>query len=516
MSNEIYFEPHNKILNGVNKLADAVTETLGPRGSNVIISKKRGYPTVTKDGVTVARNITLSDELENIGALLVKEVASKSNDNAGDGTTTATVIARAIFQKGMDIVNNGYNPIDLKRELDDSVANAVKELEKNTKKIDSLEEVRNVALVSTNNDVELSDFISRAVHRVGVNGMVSVEESKTSNTELKFAEGLQIERGLVSQYFCTDITRLRSSYNDAHILVVNHEIDSLDSISPALLWAKETKKPLIIFAHEYEDNVLAAIIANKVKLGIKVACLHTPGTSDYKPDYMKDLCAATGATIFQPDYSPMLKEFKPEYLGKVSKITSSMHETTLIFDKDISEHVEELKQSIEVCEDDFYKAKLKDRYARLTSGIAILSLGSQSVTEMKDKKYRVEDAINATRAALEEGVLPGGGVALYKLRPKSGGLYADSILRFALEAPIKAILANCGIKSESVLPTIDGYPEFPHGYDARENVFCNLYDAGIIDPLKVTRSSLQNAASVAGMLLTTSCCIIQEESKDEQ
>jgi chaperonin GroEL len=514
MNKEVTFEPHENILKGINKLADAVQLTLGPSGKNVIIGRRNKLPLITKDGVTVARHISWSDELENIGASLVKEVASIANTVAGDGTTTATVLARAIYREGLKYIEEGYNPIDLKREIDEVVEDIVNELEKNKKDVSSQEEAERVALVSTNNDHQIAPLIGRAVWNTGINGFVSVEDAKDGETSLRFVEGLQLERGLISKYFCNDMARARTVYTNPYFLVCNHPIDSLNQVLPAMKWAKENDASIVIMAEAYEDNVLAAIIANNVKAGVKVICLHTPGTGDYKPDYIHDLAKATGAFIFEPDYAT-LKDFTPDKLGKAGKIVSSIYETTITGLKDMKDHVAELKESIESSQDEFYKTKLKDRHARLTSGIAILSLASQSETEQSDKKLRVEDAINATRCALEDGILPGGGVPLYRAASKVPLSKAGDVVEKALKAPIMAILDNAGSKTSEILSGIEGQ-SYSWGYDARTTKACDLYEAGVIDPFKVTRSSLKHAASVAGMLLTSGCCIMKEEEDDSK
>jgi len=512
MNKTVSFEPHNKILDGVKKLSKAVAMTLGPCGKNVIIGRKNKIPLITKDGVTVARHISWSDELENIGATLVKEVAGFANKAAGDGTTTATILACAIYEEGLNHIDKGVNPIDLKREIDTLVDRVVDDLEKDKKELTTVEEAIQVALISTNNDVLLADLIGRGVFNTGVNGFVSVEDSVDDKTTIKFVEGLQLERGIISPYFMNDSIRERTVYDKPNFLIVNHTIDNLDCLVPVMTWAKKNNKPVVVMAEAYEDNVLTAIVANNVKAGVKIICLHLPGSGEYKSDYVSDIAKAVGAQVFQLDYEPMLKDFNPEMLGTAKQIISTFKETNISTEINIQEHILRLKDTIESATNDFHKEKLKDRYARLTSGIAILSLASESDTEQNDKRLRVEDGIRATKAALLDGYVCGGGLPLFAAANKlTADNPAEIILKKALRAPIEAILENAGEDPQKVLPALMGNTIV--GWDARVGEPVDMYAAGIIDPFKVTKSALKHAASVAGMLLTSGCCITEEEIK---
>jgi chaperonin GroEL len=515
--NDVVFNAHNDILKGVDKLANAVQATLGPSGKNVIISKKRGSPLITKDGVTVAKNISLKNELENIGAAMVKEVASQSNKLAGDGTTTATVLARSIYKEGLKYIVSGHNPIDLKRDLDTQLEKIINKVKENSLKVESYDDIYKVALVSTNNDARLSDIIARAVQKVGRLGSISVEDSKTDECEVRFVDGLQIERGLLSKYFCNDITRMRIVYENPKILICNYELDNLMSLKNILEDSIKKNYPLIIFAHDFEDNLLAALLANKVKAGLKVACIQTPGSGDYQIDYILDLANATGSYVFEKDHGEELGGvFNPSLLGTCEKIISTITETSIISNNDISEHLKSLEDQIANCDNKLLKDKLKDRYARLTSGIAVIGLTAKTETELKDIKLRVEDAVNATKASVEEGILPGGGIALFRCIANDPKTDAEKIMSLSLQAPIKAILENAGIDFQTVLQSIKSNENYWHGFDARKKEYGDMRSLGIIDPLKVVRSSLQNAVSVAGMLLTTDCCIIKEEEEEKK
>lgn len=514
MNKEITFKPHDKILKGIDNLADAVQMTLGPSGKNVIIGRKNKIPLITKDGVTVARHIYWSDELENIGATLVKEVAGFANKAAGDGTTTAIVLARAIYAAGLDFITTGHNPIDLKREIDILIDKIVDNIESKKREIKTVEQAIQVALVSTNNDKLLADLIGRGVYNTGVNGFVSVEDSIDGNTTIKFIEGLQLERGIISPYFINDAIRERVVYDQPYFLIVNHSIDNLNCLVPVMTWAKKNNKSVVIMAESYEDNVLSAIVANNLKAGVKIICLHLPGSADYRDDYVSDVAKAVDAQVFQLDYEPMLKDFDPAMLGHAAQIISDFKETNISTNVNIDSHIAELKETINSTTNDFHKEKLKDRYARLTSGIAILSLASDSDTEQNDKRLRVEDGIKATKAALKDGYIAGGGLPLFTASCYlTGGNPAETILKEALKAPITAILKNAGLDPQEILPKLLGHDVV--GYDARAMDYVDMFEAGIIDPFKVTKSALKHASSVAGMLLTSGCCIIQEGGKDD-
>lgn len=507
MTNEVIFNPHNEILKGVNKLADAVEDTLGPSGKNVLIYKNNVQaPLITKDGVTVANHVVLSNQLENTGALLIKEASGKSNI-VGDGTTTATVLARSIYKEGLAHLNSGYNPIDLKREIDDAVTHIVDSLKTRATPISSVEDIKKVALISSNNDEQLSDLLSKALHKVGKNGFVSVEDSQGADTTLSYSEGFQIERGVVSDFFFNQYNKV--SFENASILILDHVCDNLKLLMPVLEHCHKKSEPIVIFAKDFEDNLLKALIMNAKQSGLKVACVHNPGSGDFQLHYMQDLQAVTKATILEPDCTPSLNNFDPRFLGKVGKIVIDLYQTNIYGFSDISGYVAELNDLINNCKEDFYKEKMKDRHARLTNSIAILSLGSFSTTELNDKKLRVEDTLKAVKAAMKAGILPGGGISLYR----SKGQWATAggkIIQKALEAPIRAILKNAGMNPEEVLMQINRHEDFNYGLDARKKVFGNLIDLGVVDPLLVVVGALQNAASAAGMMLTTNCVVMRE------
>lgn len=505
--NKIIFQPHKKIMEGVNKLADAVQETLGPSGRNVIIYKgENTTPIITKDGVTVARNISLEDQVENIGAALVKEVAANS-DVVGDGTTTATVLCRAIYKECLSQVESGINPIELKRAIDNTINTIVKDLESKSKAITNQKDLYQVALISTNNDKDLADLISKAFTKVGKDGFVLVEESQTDNTTLEFTEGYQIDRGTVSHLFFNKYVEKRIIFDNPLILLLNHNADSFLYLTQALEYSLKNNRPLAIFAQEYEDNTLYTLLENKLKAGVRLACFLSPGSGDFKVDYMQDFAKLTGAAILEPDSPPMLKKFDPSFFGTCKKLVADLNKTTITGYNDVTAHIQDLKLSMEDCDKHYYKEKLKDRYAKLTNSIAILKLGTTTKNEMADKKLRVEDAVKATRSALKNGILPGGGIPL--LRSAKNQFLAE-----ALEAPIRAILKNSGADVEQVISKIKKHDDFNFGYDARAEEYGNLIDLGIVDSTDVVTTSLRGAGAAASMLLTASCLIVKEDKKN--
>ena len=523
MSKEIKFniEARNGLKNGVDALANAVKVTLGPKGRNVVISKSYGRPQVTKDGVTVAKEIELEDPLENMGAQMVKEVASRTNDLAGDGTTTATVLAQAIVSEGLKNVAAGANPMDLKRGIDKAVSTIVDHLADNTIPVDkSSDMIRQVASISANNDHVIGNLIATAFEKVGKEGVITVEEAKGMETYVNVVEGMQFDRGYLSPYFVTNQEKMSVDLVNPYILIVNKKISVMNDLLPVLELVAQSGKSLLIIAEDIDGEALATLVVNKLRGGLKIAAVKAPGFGERRKGMLEDIAVLTGATVISEESGVTLENATLDLLGKAETITVDKENTTIVNGSGDSDYIEErvlnIKFQIDTCESEYDKELLQQRLAKLAGGVAVLYVGAASEVEMREKKDRVDDALAATKAAVEEGVVIGGGVELlkasriliYKLgnsNDESTGVY---IVAKALTSPFRTICENAGVsadvKMESVLSRGDGF-----GYNAKTDEYVDMLDAGIIDPKKVTRIALENAASVAGMILTTECALIQ-------
>lgn len=522
MAKQLIFneDARKKMLSGVEQIASAVKVTLGPCGRLVMLDKKFGAPTITKDGVSVAKEVELKDPFENMGAQLVKEVASKTNDVAGDGTTTATVLAYAIVKEGLKSVAAGITPIEVKRGIDKAVAVAVEEIKKNSRAVKGSEDITHVATVSANNDPEIGKILADAIEKVGKDGVITVEESKNMDTTVKTVEGMQFDRGYISSYFVTDRERMEVNYNDAFILIHDKKISSMKDLLPLLEKVAQTGKPLVIICEDMDGEALATLVLNSIRGTLKCTAVKAPGFGDRRKEMLQDIAILTGGTVISEELGLKLEQAELSQLGQVKSVKIDKDNTTLVDGagdkKAISDRVAEIKAQIEKSTSDYDKEKLKERLAKLSGGVAVINIGAITETEMKEKKFRVEDTLAATRAALEEGIVPGGGVALLEAaaaltEEASAGLSDDEkvgfkIVRRALEEPIRQIAENAGVDGAVVAEKAKNEKKGV-GYNARTGKWVDLMEDGIIDPAKVTRSALQNAASVAGMLLTTECAI---------
>lgn len=513
-------EAKRAMLNGVNTLANAVKVTLGPKGRNVVIQKSFGAPHITKDGVTVAKSIDLENNFENMGAQMVKEVAQKTNDDAGDGTTTATVLAQSIFREGNKLVTAGHNPMSIKKEIDESVKLVVKSLKELSKDVESPEEVAQVATISSNNDTEIGQLLSEAMSKVGNNGVITIEESKTAETTLSVVEGMQFDRGYLSPYFATNSEKMTTSFDSPNILITDMKITSLKSIIPILEKSMQTGKPLLIIAEDMEGEALTALVMNKLRGTINVCAIKAPGFGDRRKEMLSDIAILTGGTVISAEKGMTLEKAELGDLGTANKVNVSK-DTTIIVDgagkrKDIEERSEQIRAQIEETGSEYDREKLQERLAKLDGGVAVIYVGAPTETEMKEKKDRVEDALNATKAAVQEGIIVGGGCALVRCasaldrHPSLGA----SIVRRALEEPLRQIAYNAGEEGTTILNKVKENPNTNFGYNALTGEFEDLVLAGVIDPTKVVRSALQNAASVAGLMLTTET-MIADIPKDE-
>jgi len=529
-------ESRAAILRGVNQLADAVKITLGPRGRNVVLDKKYGSPTITKDGVTVAKEIELKDPVENMGAQMVREVASKTSDVAGDGTTTATVLAQAIFREGVKTVAAGANPMALKRGIDKAVERATKEIKKMAKPV-SGDMIAQVGTISANGDHTIGELIAEAMAKVGKDGVITVEESKTMETALEVVEGMQFDRGYLSPYFVTDAESMEAVLENPAILLSEKKISSLRDMLPILEQAAKLGKSILIIAEDVEGEALATLVVNKLRGTITVAAVKAPGFGDRRKAMLEDIAVLTGGTVISEDLGIKLENVKLEDLGSARRVTLDKETTTIIDGggnpKDLQGRVKTLKAQIEDTSSDYDREKLQERLAKLVGGVAIIRVGAATETELKEKKARVEDAMNATRAAVEEGIVPGGGVVLiraakalekFKLfeTDKEGDVIGDedeqigvNIVKRALEEPLRQIVANAGKEGAVIVERLRAEKDPNVGYNAATDTFEDLVAAGVIDPAKVTRCALQNAASIAGLMLTTEALIseIQEDNK---
>lgn len=525
MAKEITFdqEARDQLKRGVDKLANAVKVTLGPKGRNVIIDKKFGAPSITKDGVTVAKEIELKHPIENMGAQMLKEVASKTADDAGDGTTTATILAQSMITSGLKNVAAGANPMDLKRGIDLAVAKVVKGLHKLSKEVgDDNEKIKQVASISANNDETIGALIAEAMAKVSKEGVITVEEAKGTDTTVEVVEGMQFDRGYLSPYFVTDGEKMEAELENPLILLYDKKVTSMKDLLPVLEKSSQSGRPLLIIAEDVEGEALATLVVNKLRGALKVAAVKAPGFGDRRKAMLEDIAILTGGTLISEERGYKLENADLSYLGTAEKVTIDKDNTTIVNGagnkEDITSRVNQIKAQIESSSSDYDKEKLQERLAKLSGGVAVLYIGAASEVEMKEKKDRVDDALHATRAAVEEGIVPGGGVAFIRLiedLEKLKGANDDettgiAIVRRALEEPIRQIVANAGGEGSIVVQTIkEGKGDF--GFNARTEKFMNLIEAGVIDPTKVTRVALENAASIAGMLLTTECVISEEE-----
>ncbi len=528
MAKQIFFntEARDKVKKGVDTLANAVRVTLGPKGRNVVIDKKFGAPSVTKDGVSVAKDIELKDPIENMGAQLVKEVASRTADNAGDGTTTATVLAQAIFSNGIKNVAAGANPMDLKRGIDKAVIAIVENLHSQSKAISDSSEIAQVASISSNNDEEIGKMIADAMDKVGKDGVITVEEAKGTDTEVKTVEGMQFDRGYLSAYFVTDTERMEAELDNPFILIYDKKISTMKDLLPVLEAVSQTGRPLLIISEDVEGEALATLVVNKIRGSLKVAAVKAPGFGDRRKAMLEDIAILTGGTVISEERGYKLENASLEYLGNAEKITIDKDNTTIVNgageSSEIQARVSQIKAQIDTTSSDYDKEKLQERLAKLSGGVAILYIGAATEVEMKEKKDRVEDALHATRAAVQEGVVAGGGVALVRASSVLDNLESENedqatginIVRIALEAPLRIIAENAGKEGSVVVQKVkEGKDDF--GYNARTDKYENLTAAGVIDPTKVTRLALENAASIASLLITTECVIADEPEEDK-
>jgi len=521
MAKEISFnlEARNKLKSGVDQLANAVKITLGPKGRNVVLQKSFGAPTITKDGVTVAKEIELKDPVENMGAQMVKEVASKTADVAGDGTTTATVLAQSMIQVGMKNVTAGANPMDLKRGIDMAVKTVVENLKSQSERIENnLEKVKQVAAISANNDSEIGELIADAMKRVTKDGVITVEESKGTDTYVDEVIGMQFDRGYLSPYFVTDTEDMVAEYEDALILIHDKKISNMQEILPLLEKAVGSGKPLLIIAEDIDSQALGVLVVNRLRAQLKVVAVKAPGFGDRRKAMLEDIAVLTGGTVISEEKGYKLENTELAHLGSAEKIEVDKDTTTIVNGRgdqnQIDSRINQIKQQIETTTSEYDKEKLQERLAKLAGGVAVLYVGAATEMEMKEKKDRVDDALHATRAAVEEGIVAGGGVALVRSIESLNKLQGSNpdenigiqIVRNALEAPLRAISNNAGVEGSVVLQKVkDGKDSF--GYNARTNEYGDLKKAGVIDPTKVTRIALENAASIAGMILTTDCVV---------
>jgi chaperonin GroEL len=527
-SKELHFDvdARAKLKKGVDQLADAVKVTLGPKGRNVVIDKKFGSPTVTKDGVTVAKEIELPDAVENMGAQMVKEVATKTSDVAGDGTTTATVLAQAIFREGLKSVTAGVNPMAIKRGIDRAVDVIVEELKKMSVKTSGKKEIAQVGSISANNDKEIGDLIADAMEKVGNDGVITVEEAKGLETTLETVDGMQFDRGYLSPYFVTDPEKMEAILEDGYVLIHDKKISAMKDLLPVLEKVAQTGKPLLLIAEDIEGEALATLVVNKLRGTLKVCAVKAPGFGDRRKAMLQDISVLTGGKVISEEIGFKLENAVLGDLGRAKRIVIDKDNTTLVDgagkEKDIQGRIQEIKVAIDKSTSDYDSEKLQERLAKLAGGVAVINVGAATETAMKEKKARVEDALHATRAAVEEGIVPGGGVALLRAQDALKKVKAAEedeqigveIVRRALEEPMRIIAQNAGVEGSIVVEKVRTNKDKTFGYNAQSDEYEDLVAAGVIDPTKVTRSALQNAASVAGLLLTTECVVV--ERKDDE
>jgi chaperonin GroEL len=519
-------DARDRMLRGVDILTNAVRVTLGPKGRNVVLDKSFGAPRITKDGVTVAKEIELEDKFENMGAQMVREVASKSSDFAGDGTTTATVLAQAIVKEGSKAVAAGMNPMDLKRGIDIAVEAVVADLQKNTKKVTSNQEIAQVGTISANGDAEIGQFLADAMKKVGNEGVITVEEAKSLETELEVVEGMQFDRGYISPYFITNAEKMRVEMDDPYVLIYEKKLSGLQELLPLLEAVVQTSKPLVIIAEDVEGEALATLVVNKLRGGLKVAAVKAPGFGDRRKAMLEDIAILTGGQLISEDLGIKLDKVTIGMLGRAKKVMIEKENTTIVSGAgkkaDIEARIKQIRAQIEETTSDYDKEKLQERLAKLAGGVAVIRVGGATEMEVKERKDRVDDAMHATRAAVEEGILPGGGVALLrasevlkKLRPQNDDQKTGvEIVRKALSWPARQIAINAGEDGSVIVGKILEKDQYAYGFDAQNGEYVNMLSKGIIDPTKVVRSALQNAASVAGLLITTEAMVAEKPKKD--
>ncbi|MBN2174086.1 MAG: chaperonin GroEL [Bacteroidales bacterium] len=529
MAKDIIFDlkAREALKKGVDELSNAVKVTLGPKGRNVILDKSFGAPSITKDGVTVAKEIELSDRIENMGAQMVKEVASKTNDIAGDGTTTATVLAQSIVTTGLKNVTAGANPMDLKRGIEKAVVEVIKSLKKQTKQInDSGEKVQQVATVSANNDETIGKLIAEAMDKVKKDGVITIEEAKGIETYVDVVEGMQFDRGYISPYFVTDTEKMEAVYENPFILIHDKKISVMKDLLPILEKVVQSGRPMLIVAEDVETEALATLVVNKLRGGLKVVAVKAPGFGDRRKEMLEDIAVLTGGTVISEEKGYKLEDTSLDHLGAAEKITIDKENTTIVSGKgkkeDIHSRINQIRKQIETTTSDYDKEKLQERLAKLAGGVAVIYVGAASEVEMKERKDRFDDALNATRAAIEEGIIPGGGVGYLRAIDSLKNLKGENededtgiqIIRRALEEPMRQIVENAGLEGSVVVQKVkEGKNDF--GYNARTDKYENLYKSGVIDPTKVARVALENAASIAGMLLTTECVVAEHKEEKE-
>ena len=515
-----------RMVEGINILADAVKVTLGPKGRNVVLERSFGGPTVTKDGVSVAKEIELKDKFANMGAQMVKEVASKTNDTAGDGTTTATVLTQAIVREGAKAVAAGMNPMDLKRGIELAVKCAIEDITKRSKKVKSNDEIAQVGTISANGESEIGNMIAEAMTKVGNEGVITVEEAKSLDTELEVVEGMQFDRGYLSPYFITNADKMVAELDDPFILLHEKKLANLQAMLPILEAVVQSGRPLLIIAEDIEGEALATLVVNKLRGGLKVAAVKAPGFGDRRKAMLEDIATLTGGQVISEDLGIKLENVTPDMLGRAKRVRITKDDTTIVDGsgkkKDIEARVSQIKRQIEETTSDYDKEKLQERLAKLAGGVAVIKVGGATEVEVKERKDRVDDALNATRAAVEEGIVPGGGTALLMASKAVGKLTHENpdmqagiaIIRKALEAPIRQIVENAGVEGSIVVDKVLSAKQPNWGFDAQKEVYCDLVEAGIIDPTKVVRTALQDAASVAALLITTEAMIAEAPKKD--
>jgi chaperonin GroEL len=519
-------DAREKMLRGVDVLADAVKVTLGPKGRNVVIEKSFGAPRSTKDGVTVAKEIELSDKFENMGAQMVREVASKTNDAAGDGTTTATVLAQAIVREGQKAVAAGMNPMDLKRGIERAVEAVVADLKRRSKKVKSNEEIGQVGTISANGDKTVGKMIAEAMAKVGNEGVITVEEAKSLETELEVVEGMQFDRGYISPYFITNADKMVAELEEPHILIHEKKLGSLQPILPILESVVQSGRPLLIIAEEVEGEALATLVVNKLRGGLKVAAVKAPGFGDRRKAMLEDIAIVTGGQVISEDLGIKLENVKLNMLGTAKKVRITKDDTTIIDGAgkkpDIQARVSQIKMQVEETTSDYDKEKLQERLAKLAGGVAVIRVGGATEVEVKEKKDRVDDALNATKAAVEEGIVPGGGVALLYATKALSGINGDNddqtqgiaIVRKAIQSPVRQIVENSGTESSMIVGKLLEQKSANYGWDAQNERYADFIEAGIVDPTKVVRIALQNASSVAALLITTEAMVADRPKKD--
>ena len=526
MAKQIVFnnDAREQLRKGVDELANAVKVTLGPKGRNVVIDKKFGAPQVTKDGVTVAKEIELEDGIQNMGAQMVKEVASKTNDQAGDGTTTATVLAQAIVNTGLKNVTAGANPMDLKRGIDKAVAEIVKSIKEQSQEVGGdIQKIRQVATISANNDSAIGDIIAEAMEKVTKDGVITIENAKGIDTTVKVVEGMQFDRGYISPYFVTDTEKMECAYDNPYILIYDKKISTMKDLLPVLEKVVNTGRPLLIIAEDVESEALATLVVNRLRGSLKIAAVKAPGFGDRRKEMLEDIAILTGGTVISEEKGYKLEDADLSMLGQSEKISIDKDNTTIVSGKGNSEMIKarvgQIKAQIEKTTSDYDREKLQERLAKLAGGVAVIYVGAASEVEMKEKKDRFDDALHATRAAVEEGIIPGGGTALIRAAQSLSNVKPENedeklgieIIRRAVEEPLRMIVENAGLEGSVVVNEVKNGKD-DYGYNARTEQYENLFKSGVIDPAKVTRVALENAASIAGMLLTTECvlCDIKE------